>query len=121
MAGVCEQMDLWTNNPTIATYDRIAPQYAARVIPGLMDPDLSRFAQVVAGEAPARHFRILDAGCGAGHECKWFRERGFRVVGMDLSAGMLAEARRQAPEVGLCQADLRHLSCCDSSFDGIWS
>lgn len=39
----------------------------------------------------------LDFGCGAGRSSRFLRELGFAVVGVDISAPMLAEARRQDP------------------------
>jgi SAM-dependent methyltransferase len=113
-------MDRWTNNPTIATYDRIAAHYAATNVEGVLDDRLVRFTEAVAGGVPPGRFRILDAGCGPGQDSQWFHARGFQVVGVDLSAGMLAEARKRAPEVAFEQADLRHLAFPDGSFDGIW-
>ena len=40
--------------------------------------------------------RILDVGCGTGRHSVEFAQRGFRVTGVDISAEMLAEARRSA-------------------------
>lgn len=45
--------------------------------------------------------RILDMGCGTGRHALELARRGYRVVGVDLSDGMLAEARRAAAEEGL--------------------
>ncbi len=44
---------------------------------------------------------ILDVGCGTGRHAVELAKRGFRVTGVDLSAGMLAEARRAADEAGV--------------------
>jgi ubiquinone/menaquinone biosynthesis C-methylase UbiE len=35
---------------------------------------------------------MLEIGCGTGHFTRWFREQGLRVIGLDLSPAMLAEA-----------------------------
>jgi SAM-dependent methyltransferase len=109
------------DDPTIATYDRVAGEFAARNF-GITDLDgrCEAFARAIAGKVPAERFRILDAGCGPGRDSKWFHERGFQVIGVDLSAGMLAEARRRVPDVEFRQADLRQLDFPDGSFDGIW-
>ena len=40
---------------------------------------------------------ILDVGCGAGTDAAWMVEQGWRVVGLDASSGMVAEASRRAP------------------------
>lgn len=36
---------------------------------------------------------LLEIGCGTGHFTRWFAKQGLRVVGLDASPAMLAEAR----------------------------
>ncbi|MBL8828911.1 MAG: class I SAM-dependent methyltransferase, partial [Planctomycetaceae bacterium] len=38
---------------------------------------------------------ILEVGCGTGHFCRWLKEAGYTVVGLDSSPAMLDEARRR--------------------------
>jgi predicted TPR repeat methyltransferase len=56
--------------------------------------------------APARALDVLDAGCGTGLcgplVAPWAR----RLVGVDLSAGMLAKARQKGTYNELCKAEL---------------
>lgn len=106
---------------TIATYDEVAPEFARLHWDAPVDQQREAFARAIVGAAPAERFRILDAGCGPGRDTRWFHERGFQVVGVDLSAGMLAEARRRAPGVDFRQADLRQLDFPEGYFDGIWA
>jgi 2-polyprenyl-3-methyl-5-hydroxy-6-metoxy-1,4-benzoquinol methylase len=50
---------------------------------------------------------LLDVDCGTGEVCRLAQERGAaKVVGIDLSADMLAEARRRCPGVEFRQASL---------------
>jgi SAM-dependent methyltransferase len=49
---------------------------------------------------------VLDAGCGTGRVAIELTRRGIRCVGVDLDAGMLATARRNAPDVEWHQSDL---------------
>lgn len=52
---------------------------------------------------------VLDAGCGTGRVGIELARRGFSVTGVDADAGMLAAARRKAPELPWVQADLADL------------
>lgn len=45
---------------------------------------------------PAPGSRILDMGCGTGRHAIELARRGYRVTGVDLSSGMLAQARSAA-------------------------
>lgn len=40
--------------------------------------------------------RILDLGCGTGRHSVLLAQRGYRMTGLDISAGMLGEARKAA-------------------------
>jgi SAM-dependent methyltransferase len=53
--------------------------------------------------------RVLDAGCGTGRVAVRLAELGYDVVGVDLDASMLAEARRARPDLTWLGADLATL------------
>jgi ubiquinone/menaquinone biosynthesis C-methylase UbiE len=63
--------------------------------------------------------RALDLGTGTGAGARAIRERfvDADVVGADLSAEMLAEARKLAPEITFLQGDASDLPFDDESFD----
>lgn len=50
--------------------------------------------------------RILDAACGTGRYCKYFKESGADVIGIDFSEGMLSVARSNLPDIEFINADL---------------
>jgi SAM-dependent methyltransferase len=52
---------------------------------------------------------VLDAGCGTGRVAIELSRRGVDVVGVDVDASMIAEARRRAPQLEWAQADLAAL------------
>ena len=47
------------------------------------------------------HSHILDMGCGTGRHAVELARRGYRVTGVDISPGMLAEAEKAAREAGV--------------------
>lgn len=51
--------------------------------------------------------RILDVCCGTGLIARHLTDKGFRVTGVDASAGMLAFAREEVPEGDFRNADAR--------------
>ena len=53
--------------------------------------------------------RVLDAGCGTGRVAIELARRGLDVVGVDVDAGMLAVARRAAPQLTWVKHDLATL------------
>ena len=63
---------------------------------------------------------ILDVGCGTGRHAVELAGHGYRVTGLDLSAGMLAEAAKAAARAGveieLIEADATAFSL-ERSFD----
>jgi SAM-dependent methyltransferase len=65
--------------------------------------------------------RVLELGCGAAAGARWLAGQGARVVGLDLSAGMLRHAReagdRSGVRVPLVQADALALPLRTASFD----
>ena len=58
---------------------------------------------------------VLDLGCGTGNHALLLARRGYEVVGVDRSEGMLTHARRKAARqtdgkpISFCQGDLRFI------------
>ena len=82
-------------------------------------------ARLLGGPDALRGARVLEVGCGAASCSRWLAGRGARVVGLDLSAGMLAHARaadrRTGAVVPLVQADAGALPFRDGSLDAAFS
>jgi SAM-dependent methyltransferase len=78
-------------------------------------------ARLLGDPAALAGARVLEVGCGAASCARWLRRRGAWVVGLDLSAGMLREARLAALRTGvrvpLVQAGAERLPFAAGSFD----
>jgi SAM-dependent methyltransferase len=69
---------------------------------------------------PMRGLNVVDLGCGFGWFCRWAREQGAaRVLGLDVSANMLARAREMTPGAAIAYecADLETLDLPAAEFD----
>lgn len=64
---------------------------------------------VPAPAVPAAPAEVLDAGCGTGRVAIRLAELGYRTIGVDVDASMLAEARRARPDLPWVAADLAAL------------
>jgi len=97
-------------------FDRIAPRYDLlnRVLTLGMDVRWRR-ATVRSLRLPAGA-RVVDVACGTGDLCRELGHAGYRPVGVDFSAGMLAVARTDAP---LLRADAARLPLRDGVADGV--
>jgi demethylmenaquinone methyltransferase/2-methoxy-6-polyprenyl-1,4-benzoquinol methylase len=58
---------------------------------------------------------VVDLACGTGDFCREIQKAGLLPIGLDLSMGMLAEARTEAP---LLHADILHMPLPAGSADG---
>ena len=61
--------------------------------------------------------RLLDVGCGTGHQMAMLRQRGYEVAGVDASEKMLEHARTNNPGAEIHCADVGDLPFETASFD----
>lgn len=98
-------------------YDTIAPAFAIRH--AAMPPNvISAGIRLLDRIGPSG--TILDVGCGTGRDMAWFESHGGQVIGFDLSAGMLREARTRT-RGPLVQGDMRLLPFQNACFAAVWS
>ncbi len=99
-----------------AMFDTIAPRYDLmnRLMTFGLDQAWRRGA--VASLALPEDALVLDLACGTGDLSRLALRRGCRVVGADLSAGMLAANGASTP---LVEADGSRLPFADGAFDGL--
>ena len=117
--------DAWLS-ATRSSYDSDATGYAEKVR-GLLDQlpylraSLALFAELVhdAGGGP-----VADVGCGPGYVTGYLHDAGVEAFGIDLSAEMVAIARRDYPHLRFDVGTMTDLDLADDSVTGIvafWS
>jgi len=100
-SAVAESYDDWYRRSKGRVYDRLEKRALARLTDDL----------------PAG-LSLLEVGCGTGHWSRVFSERGFRVVGVDISPKMVRVARGKGiGEADFAVADGGELPFKDGSFD----
>jgi ubiquinone/menaquinone biosynthesis C-methylase UbiE len=102
-----------------ASYDRVAEEYARRIFDELQYKPIDRqLLDRLAASIPEGGV-ICDLGCGPGHVARYLRERGVKVIGVDLSAQMIAQAQRLNPELEFRRGNMQALDVEDDAWAGI--
>jgi ubiquinone/menaquinone biosynthesis C-methylase UbiE len=117
--GSSELTDFTESNQQ--TYDRIARRYADHQVQ-LASEKENPYIHLESNFAASlpRGGILADLGCGPAHDGLRFTDKGFQVVGVDLSAGMLRVAAERL-DGHLIQGDLRALPLAAGCLDGIWN
>ncbi len=98
---IADSYDSWYDSERGLIYDRLEKQAIDKLMVGV-----------------AKGSRLLEVGCGTGHWCEYFSDKGFDVTGIDISAKMIEIARRKhIPNSRFEIADGRNLPFKDESFD----
>jgi 2-polyprenyl-6-hydroxyphenyl methylase/3-demethylubiquinone-9 3-methyltransferase len=80
-----------------------------------VDPGDYRLRAVLCGLAGLASPLLLDLGCGKGRFARRLKAAGARVVGLDLSMGMLGEAE----DLARVRGSARALPFADATFDAV--
>jgi ubiquinone/menaquinone biosynthesis C-methylase UbiE len=100
-----------------ASYDRVAAAYGEHFGDELSGKPFDR---ALLDELAARaHGLVCDLGCGPGHVAHYLHQRGAHVLGVDISSGMIDEARRRYPQLHFEAGDMRSLSHDDHRFGAV--
>lgn len=90
------------------SYDSVAAGYADSLLAELGDLPFERWLlDRVAAHAAGGP--VVEVGCGPGHVTAYLAEAGADATGIDLSPGMVEEARRRFPDGVYQVGDLRRL------------
>jgi SAM-dependent methyltransferase len=103
-------------------YDRNSPEWNVQNDP---DRGLTADEADLWEQATPRQGKLLILGGGGGREAVFFARRDWQVTALDVSDGMLAEARGVMQARGLAletvQGDLATFDAPPGSFDGVWT
>lgn len=100
---------------TIQTYNTFAPQFVKHFERKLDITELDTFLEIIPQGGT-----VLDAGCGSARDSAYIISKGYTALGIDLSEGLLAEAKKIHPEVPTQQMSLTDITLPDHEFDGVW-
>ena len=114
-----------TSEKTRASYDAVAAAYAEALSDELRHKPLDRalltaFAEQVR-EVGQGESRVGDVGCGPGHVTAFLAGLGLHAAGLDLSDGMVAEARKRHPDLEFSTGSMTALPGQDASCEGLVS
>ncbi|GAA3907259.1 class I SAM-dependent methyltransferase [Streptomyces lacrimifluminis] len=106
-------------------YDAIAEDYFDRFRAGHAAQPLERavlaaYAEFVRGSGGGSG-QVADLGCGPGWVTGFLDSLGLSVFGLDLSASMLAVARREHPGLRFEQGSMLELDLADGTLAGVVS
>lgn len=103
---------------TVHTYDAVAGLYFKRWRDrSPIEAHIKRFSDMIHAYGLQREV-ILDIGCGPGFDTDLLRANHLKVIGVDLSFGMLQVGQRHY-SVPLVQADMRYLPVT-ARIGGLW-
>lgn len=105
-----------------AHFDEIAGRYCEQYSPHVWKLLLDRKVSLIAaplGSPPQAAGLGLDLGCGLGRQCVEMARRGYRVVGVDASRGLLREAARDGASV--VNGSALALPFPDAAFDFVYA
>jgi ubiquinone/menaquinone biosynthesis C-methylase UbiE len=113
-----------TDPNTVKHYDENAENYHRHV----SDPNDSTFhayyeKPAIRAELPnLEGLEVISIGCGSGVDTRWLADNGAkRVVGIDISKGLLEIAKTNNPDIEYHEMDMEKLDFPDSSFDLAYS
>lgn len=102
---------------TMESYDRHASGYADYYYGrNLMKNHIEEFLSFLPNFGP-----VLDAGCGPGHDSEYIKSKGYKVIGIDISKGMIKEAQKRVNGIEFLHRDMcKSWPEKEAYFSGVW-
>jgi SAM-dependent methyltransferase len=104
-------------NKIRSNYDALASAYAREISGELDHRPLER--KLLEKFAAACDGLICDLGCGPGHVTEYLSRFNVNVIGLDLSSGILKQARAMHSEIVFLQGNMLDLPFADAKLAGI--
>ncbi len=101
---------------TIESYNKTVEEYIKNVDTLHQYEASGRFISLISEGS-----LILDLGCGPGRDAKIFADKGFRVIGIDLSEKMIDAAKSRVKNADFRNMNLKQLDFKDDYFDAVWA
>lgn len=101
------------------SYDAVADEYAARIADELRHKPLDRTLLAEVAEEARGRGPVCDLGCGPGHVARYLHDLGVEVRGIDLSPGLIVQARTLNPDIHFSLGDIRSLDVPDEAFAAV--
>lgn len=112
-----------TDKKTIKSYDNYASQWAQKLRNG--NNPAHKFLEKPAMYKKLPNLKrkaVLCLGCGTGEECEHLKSLGTkRVVGVDISRGLINFAKKSYPDLEFYVMDMEKLNFAANSFDFVYS
>src|SRR6266568_2328747 len=102
-----------------SSYDRIAEEYTSRISGELDHKPLDRMLLDEFAARLKEAGRVCELGCGPGHVARYLHDRGVDILGIDLSPGMLEQARKLNPNIEFRQGNMLALDVEDGAWAAI--
>ena len=96
----------------INTYNKYASIYAEHTRNKLLQFQLIKFESLLPKKG-----KVLDVGCGCGRDSAYLQEDGFQVSSVDISEGMIKEAKKLG--INAVKGDILKM-VSNEEFDGVW-
>jgi len=112
-----------TDKKTIKSYDEYALKWAERIRSGKNIAHKFLEKPAMYKKLPnLKNKVVLDIGCGTGEESEHLKSLGAkRVVGVDISKGLIELAKKSYPELEFHVMDMEKLNFPADSFDFVYS
>jgi SAM-dependent methyltransferase len=102
-----------------ASYDAVAADYALQFADELRRKPYDRALLTALVEEAPPGLPLADVGCGPGQVAAFLHALGRQVVGIDLSDGMVEQARRLHPGPDFRQGSMLALDLADGTLGGV--